>query len=205
MRVLIEHDPFIEGIRARYGRNRGFGRRVGSFARMPIKRRLWPPTGENSMWMGRPDIRIHVSADERYELFLDGVRQGRGPERGAPDTWFYESFNLDLKAGEHVLAARIWALGDLAPDAQMSSAPGFLLAAEGEWNARLSTGVAAWESKLVRGIDFHRQTGSQLRGSRFIVDGALYPWGHEMRIGRGLEAGRHAQTRHGSLDQLGFL
>ena len=126
-----------------------------------------------------------ASADERYELFLDGQRIGRGPERGAPDTWFYESFVLDLNAGEHVLAARAWALGDLAPDAQMSAAPGFLLAAEGEWNARLSTGVAAWEAKLVDGIDYHRQTGSQLRGSRFIVDGSLYPWGHECGSGEG--------------------
>jgi len=27
-------------------------------------------------------IRVHVTADERYELFVDGERAGRGPERG---------------------------------------------------------------------------------------------------------------------------
>ncbi|KPV49525.1 hypothetical protein SE17_32100, partial [Kouleothrix aurantiaca] len=35
--------------------------------------------------------RIHVSADERYELLLDGARLGRGPERGTARAWRYES------------------------------------------------------------------------------------------------------------------
>ncbi len=30
-------------------------------------------------------VRTHVGADERYELFLDGQRIGRGSEQGAPD------------------------------------------------------------------------------------------------------------------------
>ena len=185
MRILIEKDPFIEMNTGKAWQEQG----------------LWPASWILCADANQPPfvaayrrkfsvdeaarVRIHVSADERYELFLDGLRLGRGPERGAPDTWFYESFDLNLQAGEHVLAARAWALGDLAPDAQMSSAPGFLLAAEGEWNALLSTGVAAWEAKLVDGIEYHRQSGSQLRGSRFIVDGSLYPWGHERGLGEG--------------------
>src|SRR5438105_92235 len=32
-------------------------------------------------------VRIHVSADERYDLWLDGQRIGRGPECGAGDGW----------------------------------------------------------------------------------------------------------------------
>ncbi len=35
-------------------------------------------------------IRVHVTADERYELFLDGKRIGRGSERGDRNNWFYE-------------------------------------------------------------------------------------------------------------------
>ena len=36
-------------------------------------------------------MRLRVSADERYELFLDGRRIGRGPERGTIEHWFYDS------------------------------------------------------------------------------------------------------------------
>ena len=36
--------------------------------------------------------RIHVSADERYELFLNGRRIGRGSEYGSADNWFYIRF-----------------------------------------------------------------------------------------------------------------
>lgn len=27
-------------------------------------------------------VRVHVSADERYELYIDGIMSGRGSERG---------------------------------------------------------------------------------------------------------------------------
>ena len=47
-----------------------------------------------------------------------------------------------------MLLARVWSLGDQhAGIAQMSAHPGFLLAAEGEWTERLSTGRALWEAK----------------------------------------------------------
>jgi len=36
-------------------------------------------------------IRAHVSADERYELYLDGQRIGRGSERGDNYNWYYET------------------------------------------------------------------------------------------------------------------
>ncbi|MBA3707660.1 MAG: alpha-L-rhamnosidase, partial [Planctomycetes bacterium] len=84
----------------------------------------------------RMTARIHVSGDERYELFLDGERIGDGPERGDLRHWLYESWDLDLPAGEHVLVARTWWLGHVgtptpAAHAQYSVCPAFLLAAEG--------------------------------------------------------------------------
>ena len=70
-------------------------------------------------------IRLHVSADERYELYLDGELLGRGPERGDAENWFYETYDLPVSQGEHMLVARVWSLGKLAPFAQMSVQPGF--------------------------------------------------------------------------------
>jgi hypothetical protein len=47
-------------------------------------------------------VRIHVSADERYELWLDGVREGRGSERGDARNWFFESYDLALTRATNV-------------------------------------------------------------------------------------------------------
>jgi hypothetical protein len=71
-------------------------------------------------------VRLHVTADERYELFLDGQRVGRGPERGDPANWFYDTYDLALSAGGHCLVAKVWSMGEFAPRSQMSVRHGFL-------------------------------------------------------------------------------
>ncbi len=88
--------------------------------------------------------RVHVTADERYELFLDGRTQDRGPERGDPDNWFFETYDLPLTPGKHVLAARVWSLGALAPWAQRRVSHGLLVAPQDEALLRLiGTGIVA--------------------------------------------------------------
>ena len=82
-------------------------------------------------WPAAGSVRLRVSADERYELFLDGRRIGRGPERGTVEHWFYDSHDVPLAAGAHVLVARVFSLGPHAPLAQFQVRPAFLLAAEG--------------------------------------------------------------------------
>lgn len=130
-------------------------------------------------------VRVHVTADERYDLFLDGRRIGRGSERGSPDAWFYETYDLALAAGEHVLVGRVWSLGPLAPTAQLSVRPGFLLAADDPFLAALGTGVAAWEAKRLGGYAFVDPTPAWGTGANLVVDGARYPWGFERGEGEG--------------------
>ncbi|MEV5966006.1 hypothetical protein AB0L70_29835 [Kribbella sp. NPDC051952] len=67
------------------------------------------------------EVVVHVSADERYELWLDGDLIGRGPSRGEVGHWSFESYRLRLPAGGHWIAARVWSLGDDAPLAQQTS------------------------------------------------------------------------------------
>jgi len=129
--------------------------------------------------------RVHVSADERYELFVDGQRVGRGPERGDAEHWFFETYELPLDAGAHTIVARVWALGDKAPFAQMTVRPGFLLAAEGEWQDRLSTGTAAWETCVVGGYTCVTPEDAWGTGWNLDIDGARYPWGIEQGGGEG--------------------
>ena len=116
-------------------------------------------------------LRIHVSADQRYELYVDGQRLGRGPERGDLLNWFYESWDLDLSAGPHVIVARVWWIAPSAPapEAQMTVQPGFLLFAEDEGNELLSTGVAPWQYKPLPAYQFVNDH----RHHCYFADGAV--------------------------------
>jgi len=185
LRTIIDYDPFLHLNHDAPWRERG----------------LWP-----CCWIGCPGtagppfvaayrlrftvdrratVRVHVAADERYELFLDGQRIGRGSEQGAPDCWFFESYDLPLDAGEHVLVARSWALGPRAALAQMSLRPGFLCTAEGDWLPLLATGLAAWEAKRVDGYTFVDPFPAHWRGANISIDGSAYPWGVEHGGGDG--------------------
>jgi alpha-L-rhamnosidase len=130
-------------------------------------------------------IRVHVSADERYELFLDGLRIGRGSERGDPDNWFYETYDLPINSGEHCLVARVWSLGALSPIAQMHVQDGFLLCAEKEFGSLLSTGIALWEAERLPGYQFITPFPFYATGAMLSIDGKLFPWGFEHGNGDG--------------------
>jgi alpha-L-rhamnosidase len=196
MRQLLDHDPF---------------RHLALNGRW-YTRGLWPCS-----WIGTPEplappfvaayrrrftldhdatIRVHVSADERYELFLDGERVGRGPERGEPRHWRFETYDLPLAAGEHVLVARVWSLGEQAPGAQMAVAPGFLLAPQDEaLLPLLGTGHAPWEVKQLEGYGFAPIVwpGAYVYfaiGAQFVVDGTRFPWGFERGAGEGWQPAR---------------
>lgn len=132
--------------------------------------------------------RVHVTADERYELFLDGKREGRGSERGDRLNWFFETYLLDLAAGEHTLVARVWSLGSQAPYAQMTVQPAFLLAAEGDLHEKLSTGAAPWEAKKLGGYTFVNPSPAWGTGAKLDVNGAEFCWGFERGEGDGWTA-----------------
>ena len=138
--------------------------------------------------------RVHVSGDERYALYLDGERIGRGPERGDPLHWRFESYDLTLEPGEHVLAAWVNSAGHTggrAPSAQMTLAHGFLLLAEDPHTELLSTGIASWEGKRLGGITWLASPdagSSRLAGGFERIDAAGYDWGFERGEGDGWQA-----------------
>ncbi len=191
MSILIDRDPFLAQNIHKPWRERGLwpAHWVGCPGATPPFVAAFRLRFSAPQLGGEPQTaRLHVTADERYELFLDGERIGRGPERGAPEAWFYESYDLHLTPGEHVLAERVWALGEKAPDAQMSIRPGFLLAAEGEWLPLLSTGAAAWEARLLDGYQFFDWPFAFWKGATLGVDGSRFPWGFESGLGDGWTA-----------------
>ena len=90
-------------------------------------------------------LRFDVTADERFVLYLDGRAIARGPQRGTPNHWCFQSYEIKgLEPGSHRLEAVCWQLGANAPVAQLSYRGGFLLKAEGGYDAKLTTGKGDW-------------------------------------------------------------
>ena len=179
MRVLLEHDPFERGAERAFEQAGLWPARwihlLGSDAR--------PFFAAYKCAFSLPEartVRVHVSADERYRLFLDGQRVGVGPERGDALAWCFESYDLDLAAGEHLFVAQVWSLGEGAAFAQMSVRHGFLLCPDdAELVPLLATGYAPWAGKVLGGLESRDKLCAWGTGDKLRVNGALYPWGFE--------------------------
>lgn len=131
---------------------------------------------------------MRVSADERYQLFIDGERVGQGSERGDPFHWYYERYSVTLRRGPHTVVALVWSLGALAPFAQTSVQAGFILDADAPLADRLNTGAAVWEARVVPGYTFIDPFPAWGTGANIVLDGSRYPWGVTCGHGDGWEA-----------------
>ena len=129
---------------------------------------------------------VHVSADNRYRLYVNGVQVASGPQRSDAMHWRYETVDLapQLRTGANVIAAVVWNWGPHHPVAQHSLRTAFLVQADGPGEAAANTGPG-W--KLLRDSAYSevRVTSDDVRGAYYAaaqgesVDGARYPWGWE--------------------------
>ena len=129
---------------------------------------------------------VHVSADNRYRLYVNGTQLSSGPQRSDQMHWRYETVDLApaLRAGTNVVAAVIWNWGPNHPVAQHSIRTAFLLQGDGPSEAAINSGPG-W--KLLRDSAYAdvRVTGSDVRNAYYAaahgesVDGSRYPWGWE--------------------------
>ena len=101
---------------------------------------------------GDGKLTIDVSADERFYLICDGTFVARGPNRSTVENWQYNTYEIDLKPGKHVLEATVWKIGDKGPLAQLSWRGGFILKANAAYDKRLTTGVAKWRVGKLTGF-----------------------------------------------------
>jgi hypothetical protein len=129
---------------------------------------------------------VHVSADNRYRLYVNGVEVAGGPQRSDVMHWRYETVDLapTLRAGRNVIAALVWNWGAAHPIAQHSHRSGFLLQADGEREARLVNSGAGWKLRLDSAYRFVPIGYRDVRGYYAAapgesVDASLYPWGWE--------------------------
>ncbi len=183
-RVTINADPYPAEAQVQpwFGR----GKWPASWITLPDADTPWIAAFRLRFTLDAPLItRLHVTADERYELFVDGDRAGRGPERGDLRNWFYESYDLSLPAGEHCIVARVWALGDLAPLAQHTVRPGFLLACDEAHLDLLATGHAPWQVKGIGGYAFTPPRYAFGVGHKHTIDAAAHDWRYRRGEGDG--------------------
>ena len=75
---------------------------------------------------------IHVSADNRYRLFVNGQSVCRGPARGDFMHWRFETVDIApyLVKGKNAIAAVVWNFGEFIPAAQMTLRTAFVLQAD---------------------------------------------------------------------------
>jgi hypothetical protein len=130
---------------------------------------------------------IHVSGDNRYELFVNGERVLAGPARGDLDHWRYATLDIapHLQAGPNTLAAVVWNFAELAPQAQMMNETGLIVQGDGSAEEIVNTDPSwkAFKSQAMRMIrlDAEKIGGYLVTGPGEEVDGAKYPWGWESR------------------------
>ncbi len=127
---------------------------------------------------------VHVSADNRYRLFVNSVPVCSGPARGDLSNWFFETVDLApfLKTGQNIIAAQVWNMGEYAAVAQVSNQTAFTLQGDSDAQEILNTD-ASW--KVTRNDSYSpvsTDNGSRLHtymviGPGDLVKGGSYPWG----------------------------
>ena len=132
---------------------------------------------------------VHVTADNRYRLFVNGMEICEGPQRS--DLWHWRYATIDiapyLKEGQNVVASQVVNWGQDRAISQFSHQTGFLLQGNTEKEKAVNTGSPGWKTyhnqaftpvevgwrnrKHVRGYYAANPTDS--------VAGEKYPWGWE--------------------------
>src|SRR6476646_1283721 len=133
-----------------------------------------------------PRFVVHLSADNRYRLYVNGELVSSGPQRSDVAHWRYETVDLAtrLRAGKNVLAAVVWNWGATRPVAQHSYRTGFLAQGDGEREAALVNSGPGWKLLLDSAYAPIVITNATVRsyyaaGPGETVDGQRYPWNWE--------------------------
>ena len=84
-----------------------------------------------------PRFVIHATADNRYELFVNGQRVATGPARGDLNHWRFETLDIAKRspAGPNVIAAVVWNFAQEAPMAQVTHETGLLVQGDSDAEA----------------------------------------------------------------------
>lgn len=131
---------------------------------------------------------IHISADNRYRLYVNGSYISYGPAIGDIDHYRYESIDIAsyLQPGENVIAAEVVNFGEYRRAAQQSFQTAFILQAECEKipDLDINTGSSSWKVLKNKAYTCLPFTSDSLgayyaAGPGESLDLSLYPWNWE--------------------------
>jgi len=147
---------------------------------------------------------VHVSADNRYILHVNGKYVAEGPARGDLFHWRFETVDLApfLRSGNNLVAAVVWNFAELSPVAQMSDRTGFLMQADTPEAAAVNTG-RDWQVRQEPGrtaLGHQGAHGYYAAGPAESIDGRVldFEWDQPSSDSSGWEAPKllgHAATR----------
>ncbi len=170
------------------------------------------PIKWNSHWLTHPDILlnehavilfrktfelkerpasfiIHVTADNRYRLFVNEQAVCTGPARSDLHYWYYETVDIStyLKPGKNIVAAEVVNFGPKRAFSQFSCHTGFMLQGHGPDEYFLNTDPKnkwkVFHSQAVqpRIVEWMYQKdvafGLYVANPTDSIDAAQYPWG----------------------------
>lgn len=126
---------------------------------------------------------VHVSADSRYRLYVNGIPVSTGPACGDVLNWNFEKVDLApcLTAGRNVVAAVVWNFADKRPLAQISfGKTAFLLQGDTPREEVVNTD-ASWSALRNDAYSPNERPvfGYYAAGACERVVAAEYPWGWE--------------------------
>ncbi len=129
---------------------------------------------------------VHISADNRYRLFVNGTAVCTGPARGDLYNWYFETIDIApfLKNGSNTIAALVWNMGTFAPVAQVSNRTAFVMQGNTVKESVVNTGDG-WKVyknnsyKPCSTDNAKRMNTYMVIGPGDEVDATLYPWGWE--------------------------
>lgn len=122
---------------------------------------------------------IHISADNRYWLFVNGQRICTGPAKGDVSHWRFESLDIApyLKLGKNLIAAMVWNHGAYMALWQMSHQTGLVIQGNSVKEAIVNTDTS-W--KVIRN-NAYVPLSEDFRyiGARELFFAEKYPFGWE--------------------------
>ena len=129
---------------------------------------------------------IHVSADNRYRLFVNDQPVCSGPPSSSPANWFFETVDIStfLNKGSNTIAAVVWNMGEYSAIYQMSVQTAFFIQGEGIAEKAVNSN-STWKVMINNAYTPCSKHTQERINAYFVVgpgdcvDAALYPWSWE--------------------------
>ncbi len=136
----------------------------------------------------KPDtFLIHISADNRYRLFVNGEPVCSGPARGDLAHWNFETIDIAayLKPGSNTVAAVVWNMAEFAAVAQVTNQTAFVVQGDNEAAQIINTNSSWRVSKDSAYHPCSTDNGSRLHtymvvGPGDSVRAENYPWNWQL-------------------------